>query len=100
VFAAWLFNRSGGSALMTLIAHAAEGTVRAALLWPAEADLTRARMVNCAVWAVLAVGLLLVDRKAWTHAPAEAVWPDAPATDRHGRDAGERVALGLGVERS
>jgi membrane protease YdiL (CAAX protease family) len=100
VFAAWLFNRSGGSALMTLIAHAAEGTVRASQLWPGEADLTRARMVNCAVWALLAVGLLLVDRKAWTHAPAEAVWPDAPATDRHGWDAGERVALGLGVERS
>ncbi len=97
VFFVWLFNRSGGSALMTLIAHAAEGTVRAALLWPAEADLTRARAVYCAAWALVAVGLLLLDRRAWTQAPADATWPDAPETGRGGGDAAERVALRLGA---
>jgi membrane protease YdiL (CAAX protease family) len=101
VFAAWLFNRSGGSALLTLIAHVTEGTVRLAQLWPAEADLTRARAVNCAAWALVAIGLLLVDRAAWRQAPAEATWPDAPGSGRQAQDdAGERVALSLGKDRS
>src|SRR5437763_16435921 len=43
VFFAWLFNRSGGSALMTLIAHAAEGTIRTGQLWSLESDVTRAK---------------------------------------------------------
>jgi membrane protease YdiL (CAAX protease family) len=30
----WLFNRSGGSALLTLIAHVTEGSVRTGALWP------------------------------------------------------------------
>lgn len=103
VFFVWLFNRSGGSALLTLIAHAAEGTVRAALLWPAEADLTRARAVNCAVWVVVALALLLLDRAAWRRAPAGAVWPDTAiaggAAGGSGRDADEPAPLRLGSVR-
>ena len=30
----WLFNRTGGSVLLTLIAHATEGTVNIQGLWP------------------------------------------------------------------
>jgi membrane protease YdiL (CAAX protease family) len=100
VFFVWLFNRSGGSAFLTLIAHSAEGTVRAALLWPGEADLTRARATYSVVWALVALGLLLVDRAAWKQAPAGAIWPDPPAADRDGQDAGKPVALSLGTERS
>jgi membrane protease YdiL (CAAX protease family) len=32
---AWLFNRTGGSVLMTLIAHATEGSIQVGALWPA-----------------------------------------------------------------
>jgi membrane protease YdiL (CAAX protease family) len=73
---AWLFNRSGGSALITLIAHAAEGSARAGQLWPAEADATRAKAVYAAAWVVVAVILLLADRRAWTTAPVSATWPE------------------------
>jgi membrane protease YdiL (CAAX protease family) len=100
VFAAWLFNRSGGSALITLIAHVAEGTVRVALLWPAETDTTRARAVYAVIWSVIAVGLLLVDRRAWRQAPVAATWPEATEDDDQRQDAGERVALHLGADRS
>jgi membrane protease YdiL (CAAX protease family) len=34
---AWLFDRTGGSALMTLIAHATEGSIQVGALWPAVA---------------------------------------------------------------
>ena len=35
---AWLFNRTGGSVLLTLIAHATEGCVNIQGLWPAGAE--------------------------------------------------------------
>jgi hypothetical protein len=37
---AWLFNRTGGSALLPLIAHATEGSVNIQGLWPAGVMLT------------------------------------------------------------
>jgi uncharacterized protein len=98
VFFVWLFDRSGGSALMTLIAHAAEGSVRLVLLWPAEADTTRARLVNCVVWVLVAAAVLVLDRRAWTRSPSGATWPD-PAGARDAGDAGSRVPLRLGEGR-
>jgi hypothetical protein len=38
---AWLFNHASGSALLTLIAHATNGTIETSTLWPAGADTTR-----------------------------------------------------------
>ncbi len=37
---AWLFNHAGGSALITLVAHATEGSINTSELWPAATDLT------------------------------------------------------------
>jgi len=38
---AWLFNHASGSSLITLIAHATEGTIETSTLWQADADMTR-----------------------------------------------------------
>lgn len=58
---AWLFNRTGGSALLTLVAHNVEGAVPSEL-W--------SYMV---VWAALALVIIVVDRRRWlTRSPAAA----------------------------
>ena len=46
---AWLFNRTGGSVLLTLIAHATESAVNIKGLWPPGAGTDRADMelVDC-----------------------------------------------------
>jgi uncharacterized protein len=90
---AWLFNRSGGSALITLIAHVAEGTVRTGQLWPADADATRGKAVYAAAWAAVAVALLVADRRAWTAAPLSAIWPDPRDVEDADQGARERQAL-------
>jgi uncharacterized protein len=69
---AWLFNRSGGSVLIPLLAHVVEGTSRIAALWSADADITRAKVWYSAAWVVIALALLLFDRRAWANAPASA----------------------------
>jgi uncharacterized protein len=63
---AWLFNRTGGSALMTLLAHAVEGVFfQFALAGFAGADAMRMVWLYTALWCAVAVGLLIVDRSAW-----------------------------------
>jgi membrane protease YdiL (CAAX protease family) len=90
---AWLFNRSGGSALITLLAHVTEGTVRTGGLWPAEVDATRAKAVYAVAWAGVAVILLVADHRAWITAPVSATWPDPADADDMDEVAGERPAL-------
>ena len=68
---AWLFNHASGSALLTLIAHAANGTIETSTLWPAGADTTRMFWLNTLVWCLLAVGLLVFNRGFWTQPPAQ-----------------------------
>jgi membrane protease YdiL (CAAX protease family) len=46
---AWLFNHASGSSLLTLIAHATNGTIETSTLWPAGADTTR--MFGSARWS-------------------------------------------------
>ena len=62
---AWLFNRSGGSVLLTIIAHASEGTVDLNALWPAVDDASRQSWLWLVVWTTVVLGLVLVDRRAW-----------------------------------
>jgi uncharacterized protein len=72
-FYTWLFNHTGGSVLMTLVAHAAQGTITIGALWSAGADFAQANLLNGVVLSVLAIGLVVFDRKAWLGpAPAEA----------------------------
>jgi uncharacterized protein len=50
---AWLFNRTGGSVLLVLIAHSIEGSLQVQ------------GWVYMGVWCAAAVGLIVLDRKAW-----------------------------------
>ena len=47
---AWLFNHASGSSLLTLIAHATEGTIETSTLWPDAADTTRLTWLYGLVW--------------------------------------------------
>jgi membrane protease YdiL (CAAX protease family) len=73
---AWLFNRTGGSILMTLVAHAVEGSLQTDQYWTAGAAAQRTDILYAAVWCAVAVALVLADRKLW--------WPlqrlDGPTT--------------------
>jgi membrane protease YdiL (CAAX protease family) len=69
----WLFNRSGGSALMTLVFHVAQGTISNAALGLTHADASRMDWLTGTLWIVIAIGLVTLDRKAWQSAPSSAV---------------------------
>jgi membrane protease YdiL (CAAX protease family) len=72
----WLFNRTGGSVLMTIIAHAVQGTITIGGLWSLGADFARANLLTGVVWSVVAIGLVVFDWKAWRGpAPARATTP-------------------------
>lgn len=66
---AWLFNHASGSALLTLIAHGTEGTIETSTLWPDSADTTLVMWMTCVLWCVLALGLLVFDRRFWNRPP-------------------------------
>jgi hypothetical protein len=68
---AWLFNHASGSALLTLIAHATEGTIETSTLWQSGADTTRMTWLYSLVWCLVAIGLLVFNRGFWTKPPAE-----------------------------
>jgi membrane protease YdiL (CAAX protease family) len=70
---AWLFNRTGGSVLLPLIAHVTEGCVNTGGLWPAGADADRHAWMWMIAWALLVVPLLIFDRKSWRTAPESAI---------------------------
>mgnify|MGYP003296483929 CR=1 FL=1 len=61
----WLFNRTGGSVLMTLVSHAAQGTIQIGALWPAGADFAQANLLNGVVLSVVAIGLVVLDWQFW-----------------------------------
>lgn len=66
----WLFDHTGGSVLLVVIAHAAEGAV------------AHEGLLYMVVWLGVAVVLVLVDLKSWLRpAPVDATWaPDVPTT--------------------
>jgi membrane protease YdiL (CAAX protease family) len=69
---AWLLNHASGSVLITLIAHGAEGSVETNRLWGPGADLEQLNFAYAAVWCLVALGLLVLDRGLWTRtAPAD-----------------------------
>jgi membrane protease YdiL (CAAX protease family) len=70
---AWLFNRTGGSVLLTLIAHVTEGSINIQGLWPAGADADREIWTYFIAWTLLALTLLIFDRKSWRTAPESAI---------------------------
>jgi hypothetical protein len=67
-----LFNHTGGSVLMTLIAHATEGSIQVGAFWPAGAA-AQIILVYAAVWCVVAIALVVLDWQFWRGpAPARA----------------------------
>lgn len=67
----WIFNRTGGSVFMTLVAHSAQGVIAFGALGFTGADDTRmVAFITLAICA-LAVGLVVFDPQAWRRAPAE-----------------------------
>jgi membrane protease YdiL (CAAX protease family) len=70
---AWLFNRTGGSVLLPLIAHVTEGCVNTGGLWPAGPDADRHAWMWLISWALLVIPLLIFDRKSWRTAPESAI---------------------------
>jgi membrane protease YdiL (CAAX protease family) len=78
----WLFRRTGGSALLTLVFHVAQGTVSYAALGFTGADATRMDWLTGGLWVAAAVAVV-ADRAAWRPAPVAASGvPEGAATRR------------------
>ncbi len=73
---AWLFNHASGSVLLTMIAHGVEGSVETNDLWGAGADLERLNWTYAIAWCLVALGLVVVDRRFWAYRE-----PGAPDTE-------------------
>jgi uncharacterized protein len=69
----WLFNRTGGSVLVVMVFHIAQGTVSYAALGLVGADAARMDWLVGTLWFALALGVVVLDRAAWRVAPAAAV---------------------------
>jgi uncharacterized protein len=72
VWYAWLFNRSGGSALVTLVGHAADASVESSTLW-SGADAGAMVTLWCALLCCVAAVVLVADRRFWRGTPAPAL---------------------------
>jgi membrane protease YdiL (CAAX protease family) len=75
----WLFNKTGGSGLLTLLSHNVQGVITIGSFGYAGADLARLEYLGFVAWAAIAVAVVVFDRKAWRTAPPEAVYPPATA---------------------
>jgi len=73
----WLFNHSGGSALLTLIAHSVEGLVHPQLFWSDPAIASRATSVYAAVWCLTALVLVVADWSFWSQRSGQVEGPVA-----------------------
>ncbi len=83
---AWLYNRTGGSVLLTLVAHSAESVFNTSEVWTG-ADAARLPGFQAVAWWLFVIALLVLDRAAWRTAPASAVEPPPrPGSDPESRD--------------
>jgi membrane protease YdiL (CAAX protease family) len=74
----WLFNNTGGSVLMTILAHATEGTIQTEAFWEAGSAAARMSLLYGVVWLAVAIGLVIFDRRLWRGpAPAPATMQPA-----------------------
>jgi uncharacterized protein len=65
VVASWIYNRSGGSTLMTLLFHAADGVIQIRALGFVGADAERMVWLYSGLWCAMAIGVVIFDRKTW-----------------------------------
>jgi hypothetical protein len=69
----WLFNRTGGSVLLTVLMHVTQGTFTIENLGFAADDARRMAWLGFVAWSVVAVAVIVLDRDAWRAAPAGAL---------------------------
>src|ERR687895_1198806 len=59
-FYTWLFNHTGGSVLLSIVSHSAQGTITIGGLWAVVgADFARANLITGFVWLAVAIGLVV-----------------------------------------
>ena len=68
----WLFNRTGGSVLLTMVFHIAQGTVSYGALGFTGSDAVRMDWLVGVLWFALALAVVVLDRRAWRVDPATA----------------------------
>ena len=78
----WLFNHTGGSVLLTMVFHVAQGTVSLAALGFTGADAARMDWLTGALWCLIAAVLVVADRNAWRVAPPSAIAVHGAAAGR------------------
>jgi len=61
----WLWLRSGGNVFATMLAHAAEGTIKLGALGLVGVASTRLTLAYTAAWVIVATTLVLADRRMW-----------------------------------
>ena len=69
----WLFNRTGGSVLLAMVFHIAQGTVTYGALGFSGADEARMPWLVGVLWFAIALGVIVFDREAWRTPSAAAV---------------------------
>jgi hypothetical protein len=72
IFYAWLFNHARGSVLMTIVAHAAEGSINLGEFYASGPAEERANVLYAVVWSAVAIGLIVLDWRFWQRTPPEA----------------------------
>jgi membrane protease YdiL (CAAX protease family) len=69
----WLFNRAGGSVLLVMVFHIAQGTISYGALGFTGVDAARMNWLVGVLWFAIALGVIVLDREAWRVAPPAAV---------------------------
>jgi membrane protease YdiL (CAAX protease family) len=72
----WLFNRTGGSVLLVLLFHNAQGFVTMPDLGYSGDALARQQWLEFLGWTAIALLLVVADRAVWRTAPAAAVYQE------------------------
>jgi uncharacterized protein len=75
----WMFNRTGGSVLITFLSHNTQGTITMGGLWAVgTAGFAQATLLYSVVASAVVIGLVVFDWKAWRGpAAAETTPPQA-----------------------
>ena len=68
----WLFNRTGGSVLLTLLFHNSQGTFTMGSFGFTGADAGRAELIYFVLVVLAVLATLALDRRAWRKAPRPA----------------------------
>ncbi|WP_166879949.1 type II CAAX endopeptidase family protein [Salinibacterium sp. ZJ450] len=69
----WLFNRTGGSVLLTLLFHNSQGTFTVGSFGFVGSEAARAELIYFVVVVLAVAATLVFDRNAWRTAPASAI---------------------------